>query len=191
MEATEGQRLLDHRAGSSMVIVIIGVAGSGKTTIGTMLAAAMKCPFLEGDSLHPKENIDKMSHGIPLTDADRGPWLSAIHARILDYFERGEHLVVGCSALKQEYRGVLAKGIPITWVYLKGSPALIRSRLAHRSNHFMKVDMLASQFEVLEEPSDAIVVDVSAPPSGIVEHILSQLRIPGHAGAAEIPDRKV
>ena len=84
-----------------MVIVVVGVAGSGKTTVGTILAAAMKCPFLEGDSLHPKENIDKMSHGIPLTDADRGPWLSAIHARILDYFERGQDLVVGCSALKQ------------------------------------------------------------------------------------------
>ena len=116
-----------------MIIVVIGVAGSGKTTVGTMLAGAMKCPFLEGDSLHPQENIDKMSHGIPLTDSDRGPWLSAIHARMLDYFERGQDLIVGCSALKQEYRRVLAKGIPITWVYLKGSPALIRSRLRHRS----------------------------------------------------------
>ena len=85
-----------------MVIVVIGVAGSGKTTVGTMLAEVMKCPFLEGDSLHSKENIAKMSHGIPLTDSDRGPWLSAIHARILDSFERGQDLVVGCSALKQE-----------------------------------------------------------------------------------------
>ena len=104
-----------------MIIVVIGVAGSGKTTVGTMLADAMKCPFLEGDSLHSKENIDKMSHGIPLTDADRAPWLAAIHARILDCFERGQDLVVGCSALKQRYRPVLAKGVPITWVYLKGS----------------------------------------------------------------------
>jgi carbohydrate kinase (thermoresistant glucokinase family) len=163
-----------------MVIVVIGVAGSGKTTVGTMLADSMKCPFLEGDSLHSKENIAKMSHGIPLTDSDRGPWLSAIHARILDYAERGD-LVVACSALKQEYRRALAKGIPITWVYLKGSPALIRSRLKHRPSHFMKVDMLASQFEALEEPSDALVGDVSAPPSAIVEHILSQLHLPTHA----------
>ena len=148
-----------------MVIVVIGVAGSGKTTVGTMLAAAMKCAFLEGDSLHPKENIDKMSRGIPLTDTDRAPWLSAIRGRILDYFERAQDLVVGCSALKQEDRRVLAKGLPITWVYLKGSPALIRSRLKRPPRHFMKVDMLASQFEALEEPSDALVVDVSAPPS--------------------------
>ena len=173
-----------------MVIVVIGVSGSGKTTVGTMLAAGMNCPFLEGDSLHPKGNIDKMSHGIPLTDSDRGPWLSAIHARIRDYFERGQDVVVACSALKQEYRQVLAKGIPITWVYLKGSPALIRSRLRHRSNHFMKVDLLASQFDALEEPDDALVVDVSEPPSVIVEHILLQLRIPSHAGTAETPDQR-
>ncbi len=174
-----------------MIIVVIGVAGSGKTTVGTMLAAAMKCPFLEGDSLHSTENIDKMSHGIPLTDSDREPWLSAIHARILDYVERDQNLVVACSALKQEHRQVLAKGIPITWVYLKGSPALIRSRVRHRPNHFMKVDLLASQFDALEEPDDAVVVDVSAPPSVIVEHILSQLRIPRHADAAKTPDKRV
>ena len=160
-----------------MVIVVIGVSGSGKTTIGTMLADAMKCPFLEGDSLHTKANIDKMSRGIPLTDTDRAPWLSAIHDRILDYVERGQDLVVGCSALKQENRLALARGISITWVYLKGSPALIRSRLKHRHRHFMKVGMLASQLEALEEPSDALVVDVSAPPSAIVERILAQLRI--------------
>jgi gluconokinase len=160
-----------------MVIVVMGVSGSGKTTVGTMLADAMKCHFLEGDSLHPDANIDKMSRGIPLTDADRAPWLSAIHDRILDYVERGQDVVVGCSALKQEYRRVLATGISITWVYLKGSPALLRSRLEHRPDHFMKVDMLASQLKALEEPSDALVVDVSAPPSAIVEHILAQLRI--------------
>ena len=93
----------------------------GENDVGTMLADAMNCPFLDGDSLHSNENIDKMSHGIPLTDADRAPWLAAIHARILDRFERGQDLVVGCSALKQRYRTVLAEGVPITWVYLKGS----------------------------------------------------------------------
>ena len=167
-----------------MIIVVIGVSGSGKTTVGTMLADAMNCPFLEGDSLHSKKNIAKMSRGIPLTDTDRAPWLSAIHDHILGYFERGQDLVVGCSALKEGYRRVVAKGVPITWVYLKGSPALIRSRLKHRSRHFMKVDMLASQFEALEEPSDALVVDVSAPPSAIVARILAQLRVPGQAGVA-------
>jgi gluconokinase len=159
-----------------MIIVLMGVAGSGKTTVGTMLAKAMKCPFLEGDSLHSKENIDKMSDGIPLTDADRAPWLAAIRVRILERFERGLDLVVACSALKQQYREVLARDVPITWVYLKGSPALIRDRLRHRPNHFMKADMLASQFEALDEPADALVIDVSAPPNTIVEHILSQVR---------------
>ena len=172
-----------------MIIVLMGVAGSGKTTVGTRLAETMKCAFLEGDSLHSKDNIDKMSHGIPLTDADRAPWLAAIHARILDFFERGQDLVVGCSALKLQYRRLLAKDVPITWVYLKGTPALIRARLRHRPGHFMKADMLASQFDALEEPSDALVVDVSASPRAIVERILSQLRMPHHAGAAETSER--
>jgi gluconokinase len=168
-----------------MIIVVMGVSGSGKTTVGAMLAAAMECPFLEGDSLHSKENVDKMSDGIPLTDADRAPWLAAIHARILEVFRRGLDLVVACSALKRQYRSVLAKDVPITWVYLKGSPALIRARLEHRPGHFMKADMLASQFEALEEPDDALVVDASLPPSAVVERILAQLRRTHPAGAAE------
>ena len=167
-----------------MIIVVMGVAGSGKTTVGTMLAEAMKCAFLEGDSLHSKENVDKMSRGIPLTDADRAPWLAAIHARILEVFERGLDLVVGCSALKQQYRRLLANDVPITWVYLKGSPELIRARLRHRPNHFMKAGMLASQFDALDEPAGALVVDVSASPNTIVGHILSQVRRP-LAGAGE------
>jgi gluconokinase len=161
-----------------MIIVVMGVAGSGKTTVGTMLADVMKCPFLEGDALHSPDNIDKMSHGIPLTDADRAPWLSAIHARIVDASERGQDLVVGCSALKQQYRNVLAEGVPITWVYLNGSLELIRSRVKHRPRHFMKADMLASQFAALEEPFDAVVADVSAPPGAIVQQIVTQLHIP-------------
>ena len=158
-----------------MVIVVLGVAGSGKTTVGTMLADALHCPYLEGDSLHSPENIDKMTRGIPLTDSDRGPWLSAIHARMLDFFDRGQDLVVGCSALNEKYRQVLSRGIAIRWVYLKASPALIRSRLSDRKNHFMKVDMVDSQFDVLEEPSDAIVVDAGAPPRTVVNRVLSQL----------------
>ena len=161
-----------------MIIVVMGVSGSGKTTIGTMLADAIQCSFLEGDSLHSKENIEKMSHGIPLTDSDRAPWLTAIRTHILKFFKRGENLVVGCSALKQQYREFLAEGVPITWVYLKGSAELIRSRMKHRPSHFMKADMLPSQFEALEEPSDAIVVDISPPPSAIVAQILAQLRRP-------------
>jgi gluconokinase len=170
-----------------MIIVMMGVAGSGKTTVGTMLADAMKCSFLEGDALHSPGHIDKMSQGIPLTDADRAPWLSAIHARIVDASERGQDLVVGCSALKQQYRKVLADGVPITWVYLKGSLELMRTRVKHRPSHFMKADMLASQFAALEEPSGAIVADVSAPPGAIVEQIMAQLHIPERRGNAEQP----
>jgi gluconokinase len=161
-----------------MIIVIMGVSGSGKTTIGTMLADALHCSFLEGDSLHSKANIEKMSHGIPLSDCDRAPWLAAIHVRLLEFFERGENLVVACSALEQQYREVLAEGIPITWVYLKGSAELIRSRMKHRPRHFMKADMLPSQFEALEEPPDAIVIDISQPSSAIMAQILARLRRP-------------
>jgi gluconokinase len=167
-----------------MIVVVMGVAGSGKTTVGTMLADAMHCSFLEGDSLHSIGNVEKMSHGIPLTDADRAPWLTAIHVRLLEAFVRGQSLVVGCSALKESYRTVLAEGVRITWVYLKGSPEILRSRLQHRTGHYMKADMLASQFEALEEPSGAIVVDVSPPPGTIVEQILAQVHDPTHAGVA-------
>jgi gluconokinase len=159
-----------------MIVVVMGVAGSGKTTIGKLLAEAIACPFLDGDLLHSPANVEKMSHGIPLTDADRAPWLSAIHARMLDAGNRGESLIVGCSALRQSYRAVLADGLPVTWVYLKGSPELIRDRMLQRASHFMKANMLASQFAALEEPSDALVADVSEPPDAIVERILPQLR---------------
>lgn len=161
-----------------MIIVVMGVSGSGKTTIGKILADAIQCSFLEGDSLHSKENIEKMSRGIPLTDSDRAPWLTAIRTHILKFFKRGENLVVGCSALERQYREFLAKGVPITWVYLKGSAELIRARMKHRLSHFMKANMLSSQFDALEEPSDAIVVDISPPPSAIVAQILAQLPRP-------------
>ena len=161
-----------------MIIVVMGVSGSGKTTIGMMLADAIRCRFLEGDSLHSKENIEKMRHSIPLTDSDRVPWLAAIRTHILKFFKRGETLVVACSALKQQYREFLVDGIPVSWIYLKGSAQLIRSRMKHRSSHFMRADMLSSQFDALEEPSDAIVVDVLPPPSVIVSEILVQLQEP-------------
>ena len=173
-----------------MIVVVMGVAGSGKTTVGAMLADAMHCAFLEGDSLHSAANVEKMSHGIPLTDADRAPWLAAIHTRLLDSFSRGESLVVGCSALKRAYRTILAEGVPIAWVYLKSSAALIRSRLQHRTGHYMKADMLDSQFEALEEPSGAVSVDVSQSPSAIVEQILAELRGPTHADMAGSTDRR-
>ena len=158
-----------------MVVVVIGVAGSGKSTIGTMLAKALNCSFLEGDALHSVANIAKMSSGTPLTDDDRRPWLAAIHSRIRDFVSRGKDLVVACSALKQQYRQSLAIGVPITWVYLQASRDLIQSRLARRTSHFMKADMLDSQFKTLEEPAGAIVVDASERPDIIVSKVLPML----------------
>lgn len=177
-----------------MIIVVMGVSGSGKTTIGTMLADAIQCSFLDGDSLHPKVNVEKMRHGIPLTDSDRAPWLRVIRTHILKFFKRGENLVVACSALKQQYREFLAHEIPINWVYLKGSAELIRSRMKHRPRHFMKADMLPSQFDALEEPFDAIVVDISLPSSAIVAQILAQLRrrrpiLQGRAATQDVQKR--
>src|SRR5688572_28200772 len=130
-----------------MIVVVIGVAGSGKSTIGAMLARAIGCEFLEGDTLHSPANVAKMTGGVPLNDDDRGPWLSAIHARIADAFKRSVNLVVACSALKQKYREVLERGVAISWVYLQGSKELLRRRLQERTSHFMKAGMLDSQFE--------------------------------------------
>jgi gluconokinase len=158
-----------------MIVIVMGVAGSGKTTIGSLLAGALGCPFLEGDSLHPPANIQKMSHGIPLTDADRAPWLAAIRDRILATQERGQCQVVACSALKQQYRDFLNRGTHIVWVYLKGGEDLIAARIAHRREHYMKPGMLPSQFADLEEPADALVVEISAPPEVILQQLLVRL----------------
>jgi len=118
-----------------------------------------------------------MTHDIPLTDADRAPWLAAIHGRIVDSLQRAEDLVVACSALKQRYRDALNSGVVITWVYLKGSKELIAERLRQRKHHFMRPEMLASQFADLEEPADAIVVDVAVEPSVVVAQIVDALRV--------------
>lgn len=161
-----------------VIVVVMGVAGSGKTTLGAMLADAVHCPFLDGDSLHPAANIDKMSRGVPLTSADRAPWLRAIRARLLDAFRRGQRLIVACSALEQSSRTLLAEELPITWVYLKGPADLFWSRLQHRTGHYMKADMLQSQFEALEEPSDAILVDAAQSPEAIARQVLTELGEP-------------
>lgn len=158
-----------------MIVVIMGVAGSGKSTVGELLASELHFRFLDGDSLHPPGNIEKMRHGIPLADADRAPWLAAVHSQIVESFQRGEHLVIACSALKQRYRDTLESGVTITWVYLKGSYELIREHLQRRQHHFMKPQMLASQFADLEEPADAIVIEVAVEPAVAVRQIVSAL----------------
>lgn len=158
------------------LIVVMGVAGSGKSTIGPLLAEALECAFLEGDSLHPAANIAKMRMGIPLTDADRAPWLEAIREHLVAAYERDDCLVVACSALKVAYRDFLAEGLPLAWVFLAGTNALIRERLEQRTGHFLPVELLDSQAATLEVPEDAIVADVSKPPREVVEDILAALR---------------
>lgn len=166
--------------GFNTILVVMGVSGSGKTTVSAMLAGALGVAFLEGDELHPRANVEKMKSGTPLTDADRLPWLQAIARRIDDWRARGEAGVVTCSALKRAYRDILIGDRPeVRLVYLKGSHQLIHERMAARHEHFMPVGLLDSQFATLEEPGPderPIVVDVGGTPEKIVAEILRQLR---------------
>ncbi len=156
-----------------MIIVIMGVAGSGKTTIGKQLAEKLGWPFFEGDDFHSKANIEKMSLGTPLTDEDRAGWLATIadQIRILDQeFRSG---VIACSALKDSYRKMLSDaGKDVRFVYLKGDQDSIKRRLESRTGHFMKPSMLQSQFDILEEPQDSIRIDTKDPPHQIIQTIL-------------------
>lgn len=158
-----------------MIIVVMGVAGAGKTTIGTLLAERLGCTYLDADALHPQANIEAMRRGLALSDADRAPWLAAIRARIVAAWEAGRSLVVGCSALKASYRAQLSHGVPVTWVYLHGPAELIRSRLRERTDHFFAPQLLDSQLAALEAPQGAIAVDVSLPPAAIVARIVAEL----------------
>ena len=161
------------------IVVVMGVSGSGKTTVAAMLAGALHCQFLEGDDLHPPSNVAKMHGGTPLTDADRWPWLGKIAAEIDSWRSHGESGVVTCSALKRTYRDILIGDRPdVTLVYLRGSRELIQQRMAARHEHFMPVALLDSQFATLQEPDadeNAIVVDVGARPAEIVARIVREL----------------
>lgn len=158
--------------------LLMGVAGSGKTTVGRLLAARLGWDFLDADDFHPPANIAKMRAGIPLDDSDRAPWLVALNGQLRSTLAAGRHPVLACSALKESYRAVLRQGVDgLQIVYLKGSYALILSRLAARQGHYMKPEMLRSQFEALEEPVDAWVVDARLGVEGIVEEILRAYKV--------------
>jgi gluconokinase len=159
-----------------MIVLLMGVSGSGKSTVGRALAAELDWPFLDADTLHPQANVAKMASGIPLTDADRWPWFDRIVAEMRRYAAAGKNVVVACSALKQAYRDRLANGGPVRFVYLKGEAETIAPRLAGRTGHFMPPTLLASQFATLEEPDDAIVVDIAQPVAAQVEAITRALR---------------
>ncbi len=154
----------------------MGVSGSGKTTIGQALAERLGWPFYDGDDFHPPANIDKMARGIPLDDADRLPWLRAIHNFIVVCLRRNQSVIMACSALKQSYRERLSKNRPdIIFVYLRGDDELILRRMRARQDHFMKEELLKSQFEALEVPEAAIVVDIEAGVNRIVDRLLEKL----------------
>jgi gluconokinase len=156
-----------------MIVLVMGVAGAGKTTIGAALARSLGWRFIDADDYHAPENVAKMKAGIPLEDADRWPWLAHIN-RVL---KEELNAVVACSALKASYRERLAQGIrDFRTVYLHGSPELIRSRLAARTHRYMPAVLLESQFAALESPADAIAIDVAATPEDCVAAIVSRLR---------------
>jgi len=160
-----------------MVLVLMGVVGSGKTTVGKLLAHELGWKFADADDFHPRANVDKIRRGIPLDDCDRVPWLSALHDAIEQWNESQQNVVLACSALKQSYRNKLRAG-SVHFVYLKGSQQLIASRLRSRQGHFASESILASQFADLEEPDDAITVGVDQTPEPIAAKIRAQLKPP-------------
>jgi gluconokinase len=165
-----------------MIVAAMGVTGSGKTTVGVMLARRLGWEFADADDFHSAANKDKMHRGIPLTDADRMPWLAAIHDKLVQVSAARQDprrgIVLACSALKKSYREKLFGGLDVRLVYLKGSYELIDGHLKSRKGHFADDKILAAQFADLEEPTDALVVDVSKEPAQIVDEICQRLGLP-------------
>ena len=175
---------LAHTVIKPVVVVMMGVSGSGKSTVAALLAAALGCQFQEGDDLHPRANVEKMRSGTPLTDADRMPWLRKIAEEIDGWRGRGECGVVTCSALKRSYRDIIiGDRHDVALVYMKGSRELIHQRMVARHEHFMPVALLDSQFATLEEPTPdehPIIADVSGKPADIAHEIVRRLEIRQH-----------
>ena len=173
------RRMISSRS-MKTIVVVMGVSGSGKTTVAAMLAGVLGAKFLEGDDLHPRANVEKMRSGTPLGDADRLPWLQAIAAEIDTWRQRGETGVVTCSALKRAYRDIIVGGHPdVALVYLRGGHDLIQHRMAQRHEHFMPIGLLDSQFATLQEPGadeQPIIVDIKGGPSEIVAEIVRRLQ---------------
>jgi len=161
-----------------MLLLVMGVAGVGKTTVGTELARQLGWTFLDADDDQPPDNVDQMRAGIALTDAERAPWLAAVRARVQRHLARGENVVLACSALKQAYRDYLTTGAGRAVVVQLAAPeAILRTRLSARRNHFMPRTLLHSQLEALEPPTDAIVIDSAMPVGDVVATIRAALGI--------------
>jgi len=157
-------------------LIAMGVSGSGKTTVGELLAEHYDWPFFDADDFHPKENVEKMAQGTPLNDDDRKPWLERLNKLLGEHLERGDSVVLACSALKQSYRDLLSVGNDgVQFIYLQGSYDLILARMQARAGHYMKADMLKSQFKTLEEPVDALTVSIDADPEAIAAQIVEYL----------------
>jgi|ERR1700722_8978406 gluconokinase len=162
-----------------MILIAMGVSGSGKTTTGEMLAARLGCGFADADSFHSQANKDKMHKGIPLTDEDRWPWLRAIRASIEENLVKGATEVYACSALKRVYRDILRDGDKeVIFVYLKGAPELLRERIKTRKGHFFDPALLQSQLDTLEPPGadEAIEVNIELSPEEIVNHVIDETK---------------
>jgi gluconokinase len=153
-------------------VVVMGVSGSGKSTVGALLARRLGADFLDADEFHPPENVAKMAAGVPLTDADRKPWLERLNAEL----RQRKNAVLACSALKESYRRTLAQGIDCRFVHLRGTIELIRARMRARSHRYMPASLLESQFATLEPPADAIDVDIAESPERCVELVLAALQ---------------
>ncbi|MDZ8264124.1 gluconokinase [Nostoc sp. ChiQUE01b] len=161
-----------------MIILVMGVSGSGKTTIGKLLADSLEWEFSDADAFHSPENVEKMRRGISLTEDDRMPWLQDLQTAIKNWLQENKNVVLACSALKDSYRQFLLLDSDRTkLVYLKGSYELIQMRLQERSNHYMSKKLLDSQFYTLEEPVDALCMDIAQPPQIIVQNIRAALKI--------------
>jgi gluconokinase len=161
-----------------VVIILMGVSGAGKTTVGKRLAEALGWRFLEGDDFHPLANVKKLAAGIPLTDEDRVPWLARLRELVAEVLARGEDAVLACSALKRSYRQLLTVDpAQVRWVYLWAPQEVIASRLAGRTGHFMPPTLLGSQWEMLEMPEEALRVDVTPGPDEVVAMIRARLGV--------------
>ena len=160
-----------------MIIVLMGVTGSGKTTVGRLLAEDLGWTYIDADDFHSEPNIEKMKAGIPLNDADRKPWLESLRESVRDCLFRSENAVFACSALKESYREFLLLDERVKLVYLKGNYQAIRERLAQRRGHFMDPALLDSQFETLEEPSECLRIDAASEPRAIISIIRERLSI--------------
>lgn len=159
-----------------MVMIVFGVSGSGKTTVGSLLAHTLGWKFYDADDFHPAANVEKMKQGIALTDNDRIPWLDALRELIRASHTTQDNAVLACSALRDSYRKFLSTGGEVTFVYLKGDFNTIQQRLSSRKGHFMNPALLTSQFNTLEEPKENVLVaDVTFTPEKIVENIIKQL----------------